>query len=166
MKASVGLLSCFGYLQHVLHITGEGFTCRWTLFCSVCLCCFLHVWQRWRLDYTCFNGDSLEVSNWGGWHCKVVWFRVVVLRMWKGCSPDTPSAASGWWSLRQGTWFTAVASSLTKYKRCFLPAAVITFTCQSDFHCITQRPQRAAAGWMFKSLLSSLSDKVLAKSCS
>ncbi|CAJ1054513.1 uncharacterized protein LOC122871396 isoform X4 [Xyrichtys novacula] len=33
----------------------------------------------------------------------------------------------------RGTWVTAFTSSMTKHKRCFLPAAVVTFTCQSDF---------------------------------
>lgn len=31
------------------------------------------------------------------------------------------------------TWFSALAGSLTKHKRCFRPAAALTFTCQSDF---------------------------------
>lgn len=45
-----------------------------------------------------------------------------------------------------GMWVTALTSSLTKHKRCFLPAAVVTFTCQSDFFCVTQRLWRAAPG--------------------
>lgn len=50
----------------------------------------------------------------------------------------------------RGTWVTALTSSLTKHKRCALPAAVVTFTCQSDFRCVTQKLRRAAAGERLK----------------
>lgn len=74
----------------------------------------------------------------------------------------------------RGTRVIALTSSLAKHKRCFLPAAVVTFPCQSDFLCVTQSLWRAAPGERLsvasgssrRAFLSSVSDAdVWAESC-
>lgn len=47
--------------------------------------------------------------------------------------------------LGRAVWVTSLPGPVNKHKGQLLPAAVVTFTCQSDF-AVTQRVHRAAAG--------------------
>lgn len=94
----------------------------------------------------CFSRDHAEALKRGGRLVKVAMCKWPVCSgPGEGAIPSLPLSPQADELVGRAAGVTTLASSVSKHKGQLLPAAVLTFTRQSDF-AVTQRVHRAAAG--------------------